>query len=239
MAPVLESLYSKLEPGSDAAKIVENIYNNYLKPIYEAAQNAPQKKVDPEREKLVADRKAFEDQKQQSFFNDLSTSVNKIWSDRQNSELKSYLKNKSLNKDQMSMINSNIDAKFKKLLASDNLAQQQMVEILKSGDKNKYIKFMNSKLDKYMPQAVQQVWRAFNGVTGTQNKIAKGDAAKAKSNATNDGVTKPIRINSIPKPEQIDRIKTTEYAKTQGKTYNQMIDQGIVFLKNGKMVKFE
>ena len=229
---VMQQLYSTLEPGSPAAKIVESIYNNYLQPIYGLAKNAPVKRVDPERQKLQSEREQFETQKQQVFLTDVATEANKIWSDRQTKELSPYLKGRNLTSDQMTMLHSNINAKFKKMLSKDTVAQEQMANLLRSGDKAKYIRYMNSKLDKYMPIAAQQVWRAFNGINSAKVKPTVQPTVKSNSST-------PIRVNRIPTPAQIDQAATIQYGKSIGKSYQSVIESGLAVLKNGKLVRFE
>ena len=229
----VQNLYKMVEPNSEAAKAIEQLYNNFLTPIYDAAKSAPVKKDDPERIKLENDRKQFEDQKTEVFLSDLASTANKVWAERQDKELASYVKGKNLDKDQLAMLNSNIDAKFKKLLAKDTLAQEQMASILRSGDKAKYLKYMNAKLDKYMPEATRQVWRAFTGVNTQQKKIETKTAVDAKKSQTG-----PILINAIPSPNQIDQTATTKYAKSIGLTYRACIEKNLCVLRNGKLVKF-
>lgn len=229
----IQNLYKTLDPNSEAAKQVATLYNDFLTPIYENAKAAPVKKEDPERTKFESEKKAFEQQKQDAFLTDVSTEANKIWATRQDKELSSYIKGKNLSSDQIAMLNSNIDARFKKLLAKDTDAQEQMVSILRSNDKAKYIKYMNGKLDKYMPEATRQVWRAFTGVTTAQKKVDVKTAVAAKKTSG------PILVDKIPAPGQIDQAATTKYAKSIGLSYRDCIDKkNIAVLKNGKIVKF-
>ncbi len=230
----MSQYYNTLDPKSSEAKLLSNIYSNYLEPIIEMSKKVPEKKVDPERLKLQEEKQSFENEKQQIFLNDTATETNKVWSNRLDSELNRYTKGKNISKEQTEMLKSNIDARFKKLLDKDASAQQQMVSILRSGDKAKYIKYMQSKLEKYMPSATDYVWKAFNGV----NTIATKEAKKEVKSSSTSNTNSPILVNNIPKPSQIDREATEKWAKTQNMTYNQAINKNTVVLKNGKLIKW-
>jgi len=229
----IQQLYRDLDPNSQAAKLVENIYNNYLSPIYQSAKNGPKQKAEnPEKTKLQSERQQFELQKQEAFVGDVCIDTNRNLTECQNRELAPYIKGKNLDKEQLKMLHSNIDARFKKLLEKDSLAQEQMSNILRSGDKAKFLKYMQSKIDKYMPEATRQVWRAFTGVKSEQMKAS----TKSAQNKVQSG---PIRVDRVPRPDQIDQQASIKYAKGKGLTYQQLINKGIVVLKNGKVVKFE
>ena len=229
----MTATYNTLDPKSNEAKLLNDIYTNYLEPIIEMSKKAPEKKVDPERQKLMDEKKLFENQKQEAFLGDVTTETNSIWISRLNNELDRYTNGKNISEEQMGMLKSNIDARFKKVLAKDGLALQQMVSILRSGDKAKYIKYMQSKLDKYMPSATEYVWRIFSGVKGTSTKVTP--TAKTPTTPKSGA---PILVNRVPRPDQVDREATSKLAKSKGKTYNDLINNNTVVLKNGKIVRW-
>jgi hypothetical protein len=231
----IQQVYKSLDPKSEAAQILSEFYNGYLDNIYANVKNGPQqKKIDPERQKLQADRQAFDNQRQNTFLSDLATEANKIWADRQTKELNSYIRGRNLGPDQLEILNSNIDARFKRILEKDTVAQKQMTELLRAGNKDAYIKYMNGKLEKYMPQATKEVWRAFTGLKGSTTKdreIEKKTVGKTKS-----GV---IQISGIPSPGQVDRAATIKYAKTLRKSYDALIMDNTCVLTNGKIVQWQ
>jgi len=225
--------YNTLPKDSSEAKLLNSIYSNFLEPILEMSKKVPEKKVDPERLKLNAEKEQWNDQKVRAKNDEWLGEATKNQNAKISDSLKDYIKGKNITDEQIKLLSSNIDARAKKMMMKNPEIMKQMKTLLSMDDKTKFIKYMNSKIEKFVPAATHDIWKMFNGVKGTSKSTPVKEIAK-----TTAKTTAPILINRIPKPSEIDREATEKLAASQNKTYNSMISSNTVVLKNGKIVKW-
>lgn len=210
VAPALASLRQLVGDNPQAAGIVKGLESLFTG-INKLAETAPKKSVDPERQKLQEERQAWEAQKAEIFRKDVATDVTQSIKSGIKSNLTPYLKSRKLDNESYAVLENNVNIELSKLLNADKVFQSQKTDVLATQDKARILKFLQARIDKYLPDAAKKVMRAFGSISGQrQAEIAQ----KQKQNLSRKDVgpgANPTnqRISRAPQSSEIDWSRTS------------------------------
>lgn len=193
--------------------------------IRDLATRVPERKIDPERQKLDAEKKTFEEQKFQTFqasvMVDATTHIEAGIERELTAQLKTkgvdVAKLKKTDPESYSLLVKNVDGEIGKALNANKVFVSQRNAMLQGMDKEKLLKFIKPNIDKVLPDAAKRVARAFYATTPTQKPQVAQPTSSSQTVA-------PGKLNKAPLPEQIDRSRTT----------NDMIYDNKAFIKGRK-----
>lgn len=184
------------------------------KGLKELSAKAPVKKIDPEREKLTNERKAFEQERVQAIRDEVSASTNEYAMGKYEgliaaeSKLGIALPEKGTRSYQNML--KEIDGEIGREMAKDKSVMQKFNALDATGKKADTIAYFNAQFDKIAPKVVQRVTKEW---TTTKNPVAK---TSAKTAATQTG---GLKLAKAPERDQIDFSKTTQKDIMLGRAY--------------------
>lgn len=209
--------------ASDPAKVAAicEDMEKWAGEIRDLATKVPERKIDPERQKLDADKKTFEEQKFQTFQASVMVDATNHIEAGIERELTSQLKTKGVDvaklkktdPESYSLLVKNVDAEIGKALNGNKVFVSQRNSILQGMDKEKLLKFIKPNIDKVLPDAAKRVARAFYATTPTQ----KPNGQQPPNG--NPPPTPPGKLNKQPLPEQVDNSRTTQEMKWNNQAY--------------------
>lgn len=138
--------------------------------VYEAAQQAPEKKVDPEREKLNAEREAFERQREDAFVGDVLGDAKRHMEGVIEAELGRYFQQngidlKALRKNEpefFEVLVKECDARLGKALKQDQAFNQNKERFHQAHDAAGLKQLYRNAIDRAMPGVAKAVHRLFD-----------------------------------------------------------------------------
>lgn len=193
----------KAEKPEIAAKLAQ-WYNG----IKHLASKVPEKKIDPEREKLNKERSEFQEQKATEFKNsvvneiknfnakDLDVELSKIFKANGKDYTDFKKKNPDVATEMLNKAYQNMVAEVSK----DQSFVKQHNDLLEKQQKDKLIAAMRSKSQKAIPDAVKKAYRLFNFNTVKKTVATNNNTAPAGT----------IRVAKQPTANEVDWSRTSE-----------------------------
>lgn len=185
----------------------------------------------PEREKLEADRKAFEESRQSEFEKDLSTKTDTYTRDKADPWLKQYIGDQQLPEGVTAAINRELIVEVGTRLASIPGLDARLESLVKTRNTQEALVAVQQQVDKVIQAATKTVVERYTRTAGTQSKPAVpgkprvATPVKDGAPARNAGT---LKLSGPPKHGQID----------WGKTQQMDFLQGSGVLKDGRRVSW-
>lgn len=185
------------------------------------AAKQPEKKIDPERQKLDNDRQQFETERTKTFQTAVGNDVKSHYQAGFDKELSTEMKARGLDlakikaedPESYGILIRNCDLQLGAELKKDQTFIKQYTALLKSMDQGKATAFAKAKIDKVLTQVVQKTYRAFNRLGG-------GPAAKAQPNpAAPPAGPQIVKGARPPAQDQIDWQRTKPGQVLDGEAY--------------------
>ncbi len=202
--------------------------------IRELASKQPEKKVDPEREKLQTEREKFEQEKRVHFERDIATDFRTHLKTGIESELGKLLAARRIDikklartdPDAYNLLLSNCDRAISIALAKQPDIKQKAAALLATGDKARVLKFYRSRTDRVLAQAVKGVYNAFYKLGGGKQveTTRREEANQQRRDPGTGGSGAGTKLGKAPESNQIDYSRTT----------NDMIWKNEAYLKGKK-----
>jgi hypothetical protein len=212
--------------AQQAQDILANV-QKYIDGFTELADQKPTKRTDPEKDKLLNDKKEWEQQKQKEWYGKLQTEAMGSIDATVKKELKNY--GKAYSGEAYQMFFNRVVTDFAKKLQADTNYQTQMVIHTAKQDKESALKLYQSRAAKLLPLAVKNTYKLFNtefgGKAAEQKKRVEVNQARKD---VGSGAPVTQKLAKAPEAKDIDSRLTTK----------DMIMKGEAILKNGKRVKF-
>ena len=179
---------------------------DYVESFRSIAAKVPEKKVDPERQKLETEKQTFAQQKAQ----EVSRAVDRESIQHRDSiiarEIKPFGDWGTMDPDRRGAVAAWISQRIGKTLQADRGFMDRRTRLIASGDRDGLARLEQGKLDEMVPRLVPQAAKVF-GVSAAA-KVQPKEAAKPTQAAA-----KPpqgwSQVKSAPNPSNIDRRKTS------------------------------
>ncbi len=178
-----------------------------------------QKVDDPERQKFETERRTFEQQKEQTFRQDIGRATVGHQQEMVNKTLAPYLKSKPLGAEAKADLADGVDREIQRLLKADTVYQQQIKAMLaaKTRDPEKIKQYVNATVDEATPKAVKAVWtRRYGATPAARPAIPQNGQRPAVANHANSG---PLKIAAKPNREDVDWGKTKDILYITNKAF--------------------
>lgn len=209
-SPVVEAYRALVKAGdTESAKKLAEFYNG----IEALAAKQPEKKIDPERQKLEAEKKTFEESRQQEFTKGVSSEMRTFNAKGLEADLAKQFKlagkdyeafKKKVPETVITMLEK-ANAELLKEMEKDATFVKQHNSLIASRNREKVLEMTQKKSSALIPEVVKKVYRLFN---------APGAPVAGKKPATTtDGKPAPagtIRLKQAPDPAKVDRQRTTD-----------------------------
>lgn len=176
--------------------------------IKDLASKVPEKKIDPEREKLNKEKTEFQEQKATEFRNSVVNEIKNFNAKDLDSELAKIFKVNG--KDYADFKKKNADVATEMLnkayhnmvaeVSKDQAFVKQHNDLLEKQQREKLVSAMRSKSQKAIPDAVKKAYRLFNFTTAKKTVATNNNQVPAGT----------IRIAKQPTADQIDWNRTSE-----------------------------
>lgn len=194
---------NKTDPGiaSLATKLAE-----WFNPLQQLAQKAPERKVEPERQKLEADRTKFENDKRADFQRGI---VSEIEADggKQADTIIDQLSGGKLSPEAKTRLKGVITSELDASLKADTAFIQKRDRLLAEGDRSKIVTNYKAEIAKRLPDIVKKVHREFYGA----KPVAKVP--------TDIGTGRAAQTGKQPDASTIDWNRTSRRDVLDGKAY--------------------
>jgi hypothetical protein len=236
---VLEQLRSSLSNPQKAGGLIDAMVK-WARNFDQMAAKPPEKKVDPERQKLELEKKNWTTQKlnetKKAVFSDVRSYNLSSIETRLAREFSAAKRNlaayKKSDPDSFQLMMENCYTAVDKLAVQDKDFVKAYVAALNAGDRNKALDLAKKRISKIVndssvKNAITRVYRAFNK-GGKPAPAAAGQRPAGTQQARTPGA---IKLAAPPRAEQLD--------KSPGRTTNAMIDKGEAWLKDGRHVVWD
>lgn len=195
----IHDIYEALKTDKpEAAQKLAQWYNG----IKDLASKVPERKIDPEREKLNKERTEFQEQKVNEFKTSVTGEIKTANATALDTELRKIFK--ANGKDYGEFKKKNPDVATEMLnkayqnligeLNKDSSFVKQHNDLLERQQRQKLVDLMKSKSALKVPDAVKKAYRLFN----------LGADKKTVVNANPNGNVGTLKVSKMPSPEQID-----------------------------------
>lgn len=200
---MLQQIYSKTE-SPEAKQLLEQVWDK-IEGYKKLAQNIPEKKVNPEFEKLEREKTAWQQQKRQ----DMEKSINGRSTQHRDNliarEIKSYADWGTLDEDRKEAVVREVKARTAKIANSDPDFRRQRDRYLENGDSEGAAKLERDFLDTHIPQIAPKVAKLF--WSNPVKQVQKTD--KPGTNGTKPADKGFQLLKSAPDSNKIDKRATT------------------------------
>lgn len=199
---MLQQIYSKTE-SPEAKQLLEQVWDK-IEGYKKLAQNIPEKKVNPEFEKLEREKTAWQQQKRQ----DMEKSINGRSTQHRDNliarEIKSYADWGTLDEDRKEAVVREVKARTAKIANSDPDFRRQRDRYLENGDSEGAAKLERDFLDTHIPQIAPKVAKLF-----WSNPKPAPSKDKPVVNGTRPADKGFQLLKSAPDSNKIDKRATT------------------------------
>jgi hypothetical protein len=211
MADALFTLQNILQSGNttQAQQIVGNL-QEWVESWDKNAQQKPTKRANPEVEKITKEKQQWEQQKLESWKQEVGSEVIKHIDTGTRREFNTYLKGKKLSDQAYGMMLDSVHKELNKLLKEDTNYQKQAAIHAQKMDKDAALKLHRSRMDKYLPIAAKSVYRMFYSNFGAKAAEQKKrvEANQARKDV-GSGAPAVAKIAKQPDSKLIDMTRTT------------------------------
>ncbi len=209
----LQSAYAKVGDNPQAKVLIEDVFNA-LSGLQTTASKfkSDQAQRNPEREKLDAERKAFEDSRQSEFETDLATKTDSYTQAQAAPWLKQYIGTQPLAEGVKAAINKDLITEIGTRLSQIPGFDARLDSLVKSRNSADALMAVQQQIDKIVSISAKTVVERYTRVPG---QTAKPGQAGKKPAVTKPGQSAPsstgsLRLNSAPSHGQIEWAKTTK-----------------------------
>jgi hypothetical protein len=198
---LIEQIYAKAD--DQTKPLLEKLWNS-IEGYRTLAAKVPEKKVDPERQRLEEEKQQWQQQKIQ----EIGDSVNRGTAQYRNTviarELKPFAKWEDLDDDRRAAVIREVRERTKKIVNVDEDFKNSRLRYLQAGDSEGLAKLERDWVDQHVPGIVPKVGKLFWSNPKPQ---PKGDAKP-----TANGIKPPQgfkTVSAMPTADKIDRRATT------------------------------
>lgn|SRR5215831_7378000 len=176
----------------------------------DTAQKMPEKKVDPERQRLEADRAEFEGQKKQEFQRGIANEIGNHTKNEIKRLLGTHLGGKTVADDDFAVFYNTVVGRLQNLMLADKSYVAKQTRFLDAGDRPGAIKFQKEKLAQLLPDAVAKSYRWAYSMGSGAKPAVKPAPAGTPGKATATAPAGWRRVAGPPNPQDVDRSKTSK-----------------------------
>lgn len=180
----------------------------------EMAAKAPEKKVDPERQKFEEEKKAFESRKQSEAAQKTLGEMNAYASSATNKALLADLQSRksvlTAQDEEFGIMRDEVVNKAVALMNANPEIAKKLKSLEAARESSNLVSYVNSQFDAYLPKAIEFVMRRYEKFSGGSKK----PAAPVKAAPTG-----PQTIKEAPAQDRIDWSRTTRAMAMNGKAY--------------------
>jgi hypothetical protein len=201
--------------------------------IKTAASHVPEKKIQPEVEKLQQEKRAWEEQKSQEFLASVNKEFNAYCLGQCEKSLSAEFNARGLNLDAIKKADpesfqtllSNCDAAVGRVVRQDQAFQQSLKGILATRDKDRALQFSKARADKIIAEAVRKTYKAFYTMGGGKAVDSRQKTQAAQATRDIGQGAAPVKLDHTPGEGEVDwkRVppgyKRVEDALLDGKAY--------------------
>lgn len=235
LIPAAKALQTALQAKNDAG--VNQAFGeivDWINGIQALASKQPQKTVDPERQKLDADRQQFETERREAFKADVGANIKTHMETAIESELGKHLKLRGIDikvlrkndPDAFESLFTDVDRRIASGIKADKKFLDAKDALMSSGNKAQVLKHYRAKIDSLIVDAAKKTDKVFYSAGGgkQQNNAARVGANNARKDLSGGGSPGP-QLGARPEQGTIDwqRVpagyKTVESAILDGKAY--------------------
>jgi hypothetical protein len=216
--PAIYQELNKYAETKEAAKLLADWYGG----IEDLAQNVPEKKIDPERQKLEQEKSAFAQQKQKEYFDSVSKDIFSHVKSEVETEINVLSKGKKIDADSMAVLTFNIENRIGQRLNKMGKNNQYQTA-LASGDKNTAVKMAKQLINAGLKEDVKYIYKMFSGGSKTEPKPVAPKPVTSTSTTTS---VPTVKLNKQPSADRIDY--------SPGRTTKDMIWDNKAYLKGKK-----
>jgi hypothetical protein len=167
---------------------------------------------DPERQQFEADRTKFNNEKEQSFRQDIGRDTSAHQRTEIEKTLAPYLKTKTLTAEEKADITAGINGRVNALLKADATYQSQMKALLsaKNRDPEKIKQYVKAAVSDAVRSAVQSRYGKTRTNATTTTTAAKPGQQQQRQQQQSSAASGPIKIAAKPNREDVDWSKTKD-----------------------------
>lgn len=199
----LNDIYQALA-GNEQTKALAGKLAEWYNGIHDLASKAPEKKIDPEREKLQKEREAFEEEKGKAFQAEAAREIVGTRDSIITRELNKLLNGKKVPDEKMQAVKLEVIRRMGALLRSQDGFQAAHDRFLSARDKAGLLGFIKPRLDQVIPKAADQAYKLF--FAGESKPVVKPATQPSTQKAAVDpGFT---RVSVAPNPADVDHKQT-------------------------------
>lgn len=205
----ISDIYNALkETKPELAQALADNYNA----IKGLAEKVPEKKVDPEREKLSQERSQFEQEKTRQYQGGVASDVSKFIETQRNAKFDQFLKPygkdaatlKAKDPDVWDEMVKSLDAELGKTLKADASWSKTYNSILETRDHAKAVKHAQAKIEALLPDLMKKVSGRFFRFATPAKVTANGQKPNANGQPVKPLAAGVVKVTSMPKGADID-----------------------------------
>ena len=230
-ASPIGEIYRALQANEDTKALAEKLAGWY-NGIQDLSSKVPEKKVDPERQKLEREKAEWEEKKQTEFRDNIGKEMRTFYVQNIETNLANEFKARNRNFAQLKKADEETywammnDAygRVRQVLSADQQFQSKFESLIKEGNGQAAAKLAKSRAERILADVAKKTYKVFNLGTTTQQR-----KEQAQTNQQRTNVPPQSKLSKAPQPEEIDWNRSD----------SKMIMDGKAFLKGRKdMVTF-
>jgi hypothetical protein len=209
--PIADIYNALKETKPELAEALADRYNG----IKELAEKVPEKKIDPEREKLSQERTQFEQEKTRQYQGGVASDISKFIEGERNAKFDQFLKPygkdvatlKSKDSDVWDEMVKSLDTELGKALKLDGTWSKTYNSILETRDHEKAVKHAKAKIESLLPDLMKKVSGRFFRFATPAKQAVNGQKPNVNGQPVKPLAAGVVKVTIRPNVTEIDHAR--------------------------------